>query len=323
MRTVGKKELKQAFSHLLTTTKNFSSETMQRKEIIMMGILLLLLSNARAEVLVENIDVNKTVQYTLEDIQIDANISADENKSIIVQLFDNNALLESKSLDVNSQDGNKQYYSVSFVNQFTEGNHLIDVNIVDSNYNYLHHNVITINVMANPLNIDENMSWDLIQQYVLPIARSLSECLVEKTDLNVLYTQNQATLRSLENDVGIANADKEAAESLLAVKNRELESSTSARATCEADKTTMESKILNCDAKCENEKNNLKNNEEDVCTDKLLLKDETIQQRDNVIIAQSNEKASLELIAFVFGSMFFLSCALICFLYFKGMIKVA
>jgi len=215
------------------------------KKFLLLFLILVFFPNiVFAAVRIENIDTNAIINYTVSDIRIDVNVFADENKNIILQFFDNNVLRDSKVSNIIVMDGNINYF-YNFVFQFTQGVHIIDINIVDSNYNSLDSKSKTIDVLASPLPGSPDISWELIQQYVLPIARSLSSCLVEKADLNVIYIQSQATMKSLENDVSISQADKQAAEDSLAIKKVELDSSNSARAVCEADKVVVEGKFLN------------------------------------------------------------------------------
>lgn len=282
---------------------------------------LLIAAIGKATITIESIDINTTVPYTLNDIQIDANISTDENRHVVIKLFDNNTERQSFEKDLNSADGNLEYYNQQFITQFTEGTHTLDINIFDTNNNPITGKQKTITVLANPIIVDENISWALIQQYILPIARSLSECLVEKTDLNVMLTQNNATLKALQNDVAISLADKQAAEDLLAGKQREAESCQSARATCEADKTTTESKLSTAQNNCETEKASLKTDEENECDELLDLKETTIIQRDNRILELKEANIDTEIIGVAGWIAFFALAGIFAYLYFKERIR--
>lgn len=290
--------------------------------IIAGALLLLLAAEANAAVSVQSIDLNTAILYTASDIRTDVNIAADENKAITVKLYDNNVLRGEKQGEVNSPDGNAHYFAFSFVLQLTSGNHNIDVNVFDSNsLQQLDWRQRQVSVQVNPL-VDINLSWDIIQQYVLPLARSYSECVAQKSDINIMLTQAEATLKALQNDVGIAQASKEEAERLLSAKKTELDACGSARATCEADKTTLDSRLLNADSKCELEKSELQDNEEQDCEDKLLLKESVIDERGGALLAMQQGKLDMESIAMAFGC----GCAglliFFIFLMFKGRVKL-
>lgn len=289
------------------------------RKLILLLALVFFSASAFATIQVESIDTNTIINYTFSDIRIDLNIFADENKSIVLQLFDNNVLRDSEILNIISVDGNTNYF-YNFVLQFTKGQHVLDANIVDANYNFMHSKIKTIDVLDNSFIASQGISWELIQQYVLPIARSLSQCLVEKADLNVIYTQSQATMKSLENDVSIAHADKQAAEDSLAIKKTELEASNSARATCEADKTVVEGKFLNSQSDCDNKLNTQKNEKDNECARVVTLKDDSIAQRDNMIIAVTQNKVEIDAIATAAIIGICAMVSILGFLYYKGRI---
>lgn len=285
-------------------------------------LLLLLAATAKAGTGIQSIDLNTPFLYDKTSIGLDVNIFTDENKQIAIQVYDNNALKHETTAYVDSPDGNTQYFGFNFTMWFaSEGIHRIDVNLSDTNLMQLHWSQKVINVQANPWIVDVNMSWDLVQQYVLPLARSLSLCISEKADLNILHVQSEATLKALQNDAAIAQEDKQEAEKRLADKAREMESCTSARATCEADKSTAESKWLNSENKCDNEKASLKRDEEETCDELVGLKEETIMQRDYRIFALTESKLEYEAMATAGWIAFFIVCGLVGFLYFKGRIK--
>ena len=292
------------------------------KKFLLLFLILVFFPNiVFAAVRIENIDTNAIINYTVSDIRIDVNVFADENKNIILQFFDNNVLRDSKVSNIIVMDGNINYF-YNFVFQFTQGVHIIDINIVDSNYNSLDSKSKTIDVLASPLPGSPDISWELIQQYVLPIARSLSSCLVEKADLNVIYIQSQATMKSLENDVSISQADKQAAEDSLAIKKVELDSSNSARAVCEADKVVVEGKFLNSQMECDNKMNTQKNDKDAECTRVLGLKDDSIAQRDYTILAITQNKLEIDAVATAAIIGICAVISIIGFLYYKGRILV-
>lgn len=281
----------------------------------------LLCGGASASVAINGIDVNSALLYTLSNIQVDVNVITDVDANVIVQLYDNNSFVDENSLRV-LFDGNVRIYKVSFVTQFSEGTHVLDANLLDVNQHALDFFSVTIDVLRNPTDIDENISWDLLQQYVLPIARSLSECLVERADLNILFTQSQSTMKALENDVGIANLAKQAAEDRLAANEVELTSCSTARSTCDADKTTTESKLLNSQAKCDNEKSALKDESDDTCDEQLLLKEQLITKERETSFEASTFALTMEQTAFGFGLMALAMVVVFAYLAFTKRIKI-
>ena len=293
-----------------------------KKFVVLAGFALLLVAlSVRATTVVESIDVNTILLYTSNDVGVDVDIQSDENGHLILQLYDNNVFREEKTLDVSSPDGNLYDYSVSFTLQFVSGNHILDANLMDANYNTKHIKSTSFDVQVNPEVFDENISMELIQQYLLPMARALSQCMIDKADLNILYTQNSATMRALENSVAIANEDTAHAENMLSNKETELTSCSTARSTCEADKATADSKLNNARDECDSDMASLKDEEESDCDDQLLLKDQSIASRETMLLEKQNEANDAELLAFTFGALFFIIVGLVAFLYFKGAIK--
>jgi len=292
-----------------------------KKFVVLAGFALLLVAlSVRATTVVESIDANTSLLYTDSDVSIDINVVSDENTSLILQLYDNNTLREEKTFDVSSPDGNLYTYSHSFILQFSAGYHVLDANLLDSNHNTKHIKNTGIEVATNPAIFDENLSMELVQQYLLPMARALTQCMVEKADLNILYSQNASTMRALENTIAIAHEDTAHAENMLSNKETELVSCTTARSTCEADKATADSKLNNARDECDSDMANLKSNEKEDCDDLLYLKDQSITSKDNMITEKTDQTNDAELLMFVFGSLFFIISGLVAFLYYKNKI---
>lgn len=293
-----------------------------KKWILSIGFLLVFLTAAKAGTRVESIDLNTALLYTQSSIGVDVNIASDENLDIIVQLYDNNVNRAEESRSLQSPDGNTQYYGFHFALVFVEGGHSIDANVTDSNRSEIAWGHKSVEIMANPLVPDINVSWGLIEQYVLPLARSYSQCVAEKADLNLLFTQNLASLKSLQNDVAIANTAKQAAEDSLEAKKKELDSCASNKSICEGDKATLDTKYQNSISECNTEKANLKAEKEDECNQKIGLKDQVIQQRDGLILEKETGKLGMEYVATFFGLAFMLMISIFLYLGFTKRVRL-
>ena len=162
--------------------------------------------------------------------------------------------------------------------------------------------------------IPPTISPEIFVQFGLPMAQAYSVCIVEKNDLNTLYTQSAATLKALANDVAIANTAKQEAENLLSQKKLENESCNTARSTCDADKATLDSKYQACNNECETSKMQLKSEKTAEC-------EGMINAKNSLILETNVGKNNMEYVAMGFGVFTFLTWGLIGFLYYKNRIK--
>jgi hypothetical protein len=109
---------------------------------------------------------------------------------------------------------------------------------------------------------------------------------------------------------------------MTASKERELESCETSRATCNSDKLTIESRLLNAETKCANEKDEIQDNEQDVCNELLLTKEQLITAERQTAFSAGIAAVTFEQLAFGFGLLALAMIMIFAFLGFTGRIKL-